>query len=647
MRDALTRIGRIADPPLEPIVPAASQYGYRNKLEYSFTESEDGVDLGFHRAGPLGRGHRDRGVPSDDRPRQRRSARRARLGAGGEARAVRPGDGRRATSATSSYREGRNTGQALVLLVTAPGERFETGYFVDVLRRFPEVRSIHWAINDTPAEQTNLPTRLLWGEEAIEEEILGLRFRSARARSCRRTRRWPRGCTSSRASTRRSTGSENVFDLYCGTGTIGLALARWREAVWGVEISEESVACAIENAELNEIENAQFFAGNVGQSLEELRSGQARPTSSSSIRRAPGSRARRCAGRASSEADRDRLRLLQPDDARLGRAGAARRVRLRARADAPGRHVPAHAARRVGLPARARLTLVSRPLRCCGGRATLRARGARGGRRSGAGSRCRPRGAPAGRRSSHSQTSTSVSARTPVIASHVQPTRRPNRRGRREEEREEDDVGRAEVHAPVSPGSGTRPRSARRSPAAPRRRTRSARTQTDQTSTQGTITATSATHQSSSNSARNQKPTRANAASFATFAAASAPTRSRPTTRAPRRPRPRRGDAAASRATRGARARSSPERGQDEERDERRRPARAAGRAADRRRRRTRRARRAARRARVRAGGRSVRRLLRPPRAERLERVPERGLRRLPRRATRRCPASRAPRSWA
>ena len=51
VRDALVRIGKFADPPLEPIVAAASEFGYRNKLEYSFTASEDGVDLGFHRAG--------------------------------------------------------------------------------------------------------------------------------------------------------------------------------------------------------------------------------------------------------------------------------------------------------------------------------------------------------------------------------------------------------------------------------------------------------------------------------------------------------------------------------------------------------------------------------------------------------------------
>src|SRR5206468_3654206 len=46
-----------------------------------------------------------------------------------------------------------------------------------VLREFSEVRSIHWAENASPAEVTNLPTRLLWGEEAIEERLCGLRFR--------------------------------------------------------------------------------------------------------------------------------------------------------------------------------------------------------------------------------------------------------------------------------------------------------------------------------------------------------------------------------------------------------------------------------------------------------------------------------------
>ena len=51
VRDALVRLGGFADPPLEPIVPARSVFGYRNKLEYSFSHGEDGLVLGFHRAG--------------------------------------------------------------------------------------------------------------------------------------------------------------------------------------------------------------------------------------------------------------------------------------------------------------------------------------------------------------------------------------------------------------------------------------------------------------------------------------------------------------------------------------------------------------------------------------------------------------------
>jgi 23S rRNA (uracil1939-C5)-methyltransferase len=65
-------------------------------------------------------------------------------------------------------------------------------------------------------------------------------------------------------------GDETVWDLYCGIGTIGLSLAREALTVWGIEVSEESVACALENAELNGITNSAFFAGNVGEVIEEL-----------------------------------------------------------------------------------------------------------------------------------------------------------------------------------------------------------------------------------------------------------------------------------------------------------------------------------------------------------------------------------------
>src|SRR6059058_3891210 len=73
------------------------------------------------------------------------------------------------------------------------------------------------------------------------------------------------------AEAARLSGSETVWDLYCGIGTIGLSLARSALTVWGIEVSEESVACALENADLNGITNAAFFAGEVGEALEDLR----------------------------------------------------------------------------------------------------------------------------------------------------------------------------------------------------------------------------------------------------------------------------------------------------------------------------------------------------------------------------------------
>ena len=270
VRDALVRIGRFVEPPLEPIVPAASQFAYRNKLEYSFTSSENGVDLGFHRAGRWDEvvGIEECLLTTDVgnaiRLAVRAWAREEQL----EAYDQETGSG---YLRHLVVREGRNTGQALVVLVTAPGERFEAGYLVDVLRRFPEVRSIHWAINDTPAEQTNLPTKLLWGADAIEEELLGLRFRVRPSAFLQTNTEMAERLYELAREYAGLSGEENVFDLYCGTGTIGLALARSAGTVWGVEISEEAVACAIENAELNGIGNARFFAGNVGQSIEELR----------------------------------------------------------------------------------------------------------------------------------------------------------------------------------------------------------------------------------------------------------------------------------------------------------------------------------------------------------------------------------------
>ncbi|MGI8421608.1 MAG: 23S rRNA (uracil(1939)-C(5))-methyltransferase RlmD [Gaiellaceae bacterium] len=270
VRDSLVRLGGIADPPVEPIVPAKEIFGYRNKLEYSFTQLEEGPALGFHRAGrwdevlEIEKCWLTTDLGNAIRNAVRDWAREE--GLVGYDQAEGKGYLRHLV-----VREGRNTGQVLVQLVTYKGEKFDPDFFIETLRKFPEVRSIHWAINDTPAEVTNLPTKLLWGEEAIEEEILGLRFRVRPNAFLQTNTGMAETLYRLALDAAALTGEETVYDLYCGTGTIGLALAAQAGSVWGIDISEESIACALENAELNGVTNAAFFAGNVGQVIEELR----------------------------------------------------------------------------------------------------------------------------------------------------------------------------------------------------------------------------------------------------------------------------------------------------------------------------------------------------------------------------------------
>jgi 23S rRNA (uracil1939-C5)-methyltransferase len=271
VEDSLRRIAGIAEPPLEQIVPAEAIFRYRNKMEYSFAPGPDGRPvLGLHRSGRWDEvlGIEDCHLTTELGNRIRNAveewALEERLPAYDQATAE-------GYLRHLIVREGRNTGQVLVQLVTHERERFDRERLIEVLQAFPEVTSIQWTVNDTPAEVTNLPTELLWGEDAIEEEIGGLRFRiRPNAFLQTNTRMAERLYELARAEAGLS-GHETVYDLYCGIGTIGLSLARDALTVWGIEISEESVACAIENAELNAIGNAAFFAGNVGQVLRELR----------------------------------------------------------------------------------------------------------------------------------------------------------------------------------------------------------------------------------------------------------------------------------------------------------------------------------------------------------------------------------------
>ena len=269
--DSLQRLAGLTDFPLEPIVPAASQFHYRNKMEYSFTQTERRADARPAPRGPLGRGARDRASAGSPRTSATPCATACASGREEEKLPAYDQETHEGYLRHLVLREGRNTGQMLVQLVTSRGERFDRERLIEVLTEFPEVKSIHWSVNRGVAEVTNLPTELLWGEDAIEEEIGGLRFRVRPNAFLQTNTEMAEQLYAIAREYAGLTGNETVYDLYCGIGTIGLSMAGDAMTVWGIEISEESVACAIENQELNSIGNSAFFAGNVGEVLTDLR----------------------------------------------------------------------------------------------------------------------------------------------------------------------------------------------------------------------------------------------------------------------------------------------------------------------------------------------------------------------------------------
>lgn len=161
-------------------------------------------------------------------------------------------------------RRGSATGECMVCLVingkSLPAEKELVRTLTE---RFPEVVSV-W-INQNLAN-TNVVLgdsyRLIGGKEKITDRLCGLDFAIAPAAfyqvnhdACELLY----GIAREKAGL---TGGETVLDLYCGIGTIGLSMARNARDVIGIEIVEDAVKCATENAAQNGVANSRFFCGD-------------------------------------------------------------------------------------------------------------------------------------------------------------------------------------------------------------------------------------------------------------------------------------------------------------------------------------------------------------------------------------------------
>ncbi|MET0512633.1 MAG: 23S rRNA (uracil(1939)-C(5))-methyltransferase RlmD [Thermoleophilaceae bacterium] len=274
VRDALTRIGRFEQPPVEPIVPAVEPLRYRNKLEYSFGEDEAGeLVLGFHRPG---RFDLIDDVSLDILASERVDELRESVKAWCREQGLDAWDRRGQLGLLRNLvlREGRRTGQVQARLVTSPGSTFG----VDELAAVTPAESFLWTRAGSVAETTRLGvTEVVKGPAHIEEELAGLRLRISPDAFFQTNTEMAERLYGAAAELAGLTGRERVLDLFCGIGTIALVLALDAGEVWGVEIVEEAVADAIENARLNGVDNAKFFAGDVRLAMRPLLEQSGRP----------------------------------------------------------------------------------------------------------------------------------------------------------------------------------------------------------------------------------------------------------------------------------------------------------------------------------------------------------------------------------
>lgn len=171
-------------------------------------------------------------------------------------------------------RKAVKTQQILVDVVTTTQIEFDMAELAGILRELPLSGTLTGFLhtrNDSVADVVkNEGTTVLYGRDYIEEELLGLTFKIT-AFSFFQTNSLGAEVLYSKAREYVGTTKDKVvFDLYSGTGTIAQILAPVAKKVIGVEIVEEAVAAAAENAERNGLDNCEFIADDVLKALDNI-----------------------------------------------------------------------------------------------------------------------------------------------------------------------------------------------------------------------------------------------------------------------------------------------------------------------------------------------------------------------------------------
>ncbi len=273
----LRRIGHLDLPAISKILGSKDQYYYRNKMEFSFsnsrwlTQEEIQSDqeissrnaLGFHIPGMW-----DKVLDIKNCHLQAAPSNSIRLAVKSYA------ESQGMTFFDPRKQQGQlrtlllrlaSTGELMVVLQFFEDEAEKRDMLLAHLKQqFPEITSLQYVINQK-ANDTIYDQQVLCysGRDHIFEEMEGLRFKITAKSFYQTNSLQALELYKVARSMAELTGKELVYDLYTGTGTIALFVAKKANKVIGVESVPEAIAAAKENAQINSVYNTEFFTGDM------------------------------------------------------------------------------------------------------------------------------------------------------------------------------------------------------------------------------------------------------------------------------------------------------------------------------------------------------------------------------------------------
>ncbi len=276
VRDALTRLGGW-DPGELSLCGAKKRSGYRNKALFPVALVKNRPEAGFYRA----RTHTLIPITHCDLQNEAaNSARRAVLDYLRRFRVPIYDESTHKGLVRHIYvRSAEATDQVMVCLIVNGRKLPHEKELCAILREaVPGLCSILLGINERRGNSVmGEEFRSLWGTDAIEDELCGLRFRLSPRSFYQVNREQAQVLYEKAAQFAALTPQDTVLDLYCGTGTITLHLARFAKEAIGVELVDAAIEDAKKNAKRNGIENARFFCADAGQAAQRLLEEGVRP----------------------------------------------------------------------------------------------------------------------------------------------------------------------------------------------------------------------------------------------------------------------------------------------------------------------------------------------------------------------------------